>query len=262
MMEMEAGWYRDPAPADPAAPTTVRFWDGRQWTTQVKQASRQQRSEWRVEELARQREYAASVQAAGGAGYAGGYGAVGRLSERDVTPDGAPLAGWWQRVGAVLVDGLITGMVGLLVGWHFVGELAASSMAGMTALQEASRTGSTASPDLFMGRFASAYLGLLVVVVLVRFVYDVGFLKAFAATPGKMVLGLEVRLRERPGPLSWGTVLARWFTANLGSLLSLLPVVALFAWVYSLLDVLWPLWDPKRQAVHDKVARTNVACTR
>ena len=73
-----------------------------------------------------------------------------------------------------------------------------------------------------------------------------------------MVLGLERRLRERPGPLSWGTVLARWFTANLGSLLSLLPVVALFAWAYSLLDVLWPLWDPKRQAVHDKVARTNV----
>ena len=99
MMEMEAGWYRDPAPANPAAPTTVRFWDGRQWTTQVKQASRQQRSEWRVEEMARQREYAASVQAAGG-GYADGYGAVGRPSERDVTPDGVVLARWWSRFWA------------------------------------------------------------------------------------------------------------------------------------------------------------------
>jgi len=127
---------------------------------------------------------------------------------------------------------------------------------------QAQQSGSVAQSDALVQQMTGPLLALTAVMWGVRLVYDVGFLKAFAATPGKMVLGLEVRLRERPGPLSWGTVLARWFTANLGSLLSLLPVVALFAWAYSLLDVLWPLWDPKRQALHDKVARTNVVRTR
>ena len=92
----------------------------------------------------------------------------------------------------------------------------------------------------------------------IKLVYGVGFLKAFNATPGKMLLRIEVRLRERPGPMPWGTVLVRWLTQNLGGLAQLLPVVRLFSFVYTLLDDLWPLWDGKRQALHDKVARTNV----
>jgi uncharacterized RDD family membrane protein YckC len=99
-------------------------------------------------------------------------------------------------------------------------------------------------------------IGLIYLVV--GFVYQVGFLMAVQATPGKLLLGLEVRLRERPGPLSWGTVLLRWFTQNLGGALQLVPVVGLLGSVYSLLDGLWPLWDGKRQALHDKAARTNV----
>lgn len=34
------------------------------------------------------------------------------LGERDVTPDGAPLAGWWQRVGAYVLDSLLVLVVG------------------------------------------------------------------------------------------------------------------------------------------------------
>jgi hypothetical protein len=43
---------------------------------------------------------------------------------------------------------------------------------------------------------------------------------------------------------------------------SLVPLVGLLGSVYSLLDDLWPLWDGRRQALHDKVARTNVVRTR
>jgi hypothetical protein len=28
--------------------------------------------------------------------------------------------------------------------------------------------------------------------------------------------------------------------------------------LYPLLDDLWPLWDDKKQAIHDKLAKTNV----
>ena len=38
----------------------------------------------------------------------------------------------------------------------------------------------------------------------------------------------------------------------------LVPLAGQFVPFLSLLDGLWPLWDDKRQALHDKVAGTNV----
>ena len=83
--------------------------------------------------------------------------------------------------------------------------------------------------------------------------------RAFCGALGERArAGLEVRLWERPGPLSWGTVLARWFAQNVSGLLQAVPVVNLVTWVYPLLDCLWPLWDGRRQSLHDKLARTCV----
>ena len=78
------------------------------------------------------------------------------------------------------------------------------------------------------------------------------------ATPGKLMVGLRVRLREqaRPDapphraaalgrPVRPGRPRDRAVRRHLSSL-------------YSLLDDLWPLWDDKNQAIHDKIAKTNV----
>ena len=75
-------------------------------------------------------------------------------------------------------------------------------------------------------------------------------------------MGLRVRLRDRPElPLS--AVLLRWATqSGAPGMLGLVPFVGLLASVFSLLDVLWPLWDDKNQAIHDKVAKTNVVRVR
>jgi uncharacterized RDD family membrane protein YckC len=51
--------------------------------------------------------------------------------------------------------------------------------------------------------------------------------------------------------LAWRTVIARalvWAAPGLNSLLSLVRLA----------DVLFPLWHPKRQALHDLAARTQV----
>ena len=51
--------------------------------------------------------------------------------------------------------------------------------------------------------------------------------------------------------LVWRTVILRalvWAAPGLNSLLAL----------FQLLDVLFPLWQPKRQALHDLAARTQV----
>ena len=57
-----------------------------------------------------------------------------------------------------------------------------------------------------------------------------------------------MRLRDQPGTVGWGTSILRALVYQLSGLFG--P-----AW---LLNVLWPLWDDKRQALHDKAARTNV----
>ena len=78
------------------------------------------------------------------------------------------------------------------------------------------------------------------------------------ATPAKLLVGLRVRLRETPGPMPLGTVLMRWLGQFGIGLLGLIPFVGQVTGLYSLLDYLWPLWDDKKQAVHDKIAKTNV----
>ena len=180
-----------------------------------------------------------------------------------MTPDGQLLAGWGQRFLAILVDGLITGALSVLFGWSFLQKVGAAYTAYVQQAVDAARDGAQPpDPALLLSGVTGPLVAFAMVSWVVRGVYGIGFLKAFNATPGKMLLGLEVRLRERPGPLPWGTVLARWFTQNLGGAVSVVPLLGLLGWVYSLLDDLWPLWDGRRQALHDKVARTNVVRSR
>jgi uncharacterized RDD family membrane protein YckC len=77
-------------------------------------------------------------------------------------------------------------------------------------------------------------------------------------TPGKLAVGLRVRLRDAPGQLSYRTIAIRWVTQNAASIAGLIPFVGGIGGLYSILDGLWPLWDDKRQAIHDKAAKTNV----
>ena len=84
--------------------------------------------------------------------------------------------------------------------------------------------------------------------------YCIAFWTTTAQTPGKMALRISVRRVDRPGALDLGTALRR-------RLLSLIPLVPLVSGIYPiiwLLDGLWPLWDSQRQALHDKVGRTQV----
>ena len=73
-------------------------------------------------------------------------------------------------------------------------------------------------------------------------------------------VGLRVRLR--PGPLPWRAVLLHWLVQNAASFLAAIPLAGSLVGIFSILDSLWPLWDDKRQALHDKAARTNVVRSR
>ena len=70
-------------------------------------------------------------------------------------------------------------------------------------------------------------------------------------TPGKMLLGIRVRAADFGGRLGYVPALGRYL------------VGAVLWWVPfgGLLDGLWPLWDAKNQALHDKVAGSVVVRT-
>jgi uncharacterized RDD family membrane protein YckC len=264
MSEMPAGWYTDPAPANPAFPTTMRFWDGRQWTAQTRAASRKELTAWREAlQGERHREAVAHAEQVAYAQEHGIAAPVGNLlvevSPRDVTPDGQTLARWGRRYAACLLDTVVTMAIGSALGWSILSRIGDAYADFVRLSLDAARDG-TSPPDAnVLTQAVGGQLALfMLVLVAVSFVYSVVFLKAFSATPGKMALGLEVRLREMPGPLTWRTVLLRWVTQNLGGFVRLVPVVGVFGFLYSIIDGLWPLWDEHRQALHDKAAGTNV----
>jgi uncharacterized RDD family membrane protein YckC len=71
-------------------------------------------------------------------------------------------------------------------------------------------------------------------------------------TFGKRALGIQVRdATGEGGTIGVGRAALRFVTVGL---FRIVPFFGLF----TLLDGLWPLWDPRRQALHDKIAGSVV----
>jgi len=92
----------------------------------------------------------------------------------------------------------------------------------------------------FPNQAMSSLIGLLIGVT-----YYIGFWTTQGATPGKMVMGLRVVDRSSglpPDPLKCGL-------RYIGYYISAIPL---------LLGYLWVLWDPNKEAWHDKISGTRV----
>jgi uncharacterized RDD family membrane protein YckC len=194
------------------------------------------------------------------------------------TPDGQPLARWWRRVVASQIDTVVVGVA--------AGIAAIPAQVGLQrdlrSLNEGLQRRLDADPssvplgwyvDHLAATLRDHALWLLLPGLVLTFVYQCGMLRWKGATLGKLAIGLQVRMRAAPGRLPWGAVLVRVLVQfTLVSLLVLIGLVAgplgalglLFAvaWLFQLLDGLWPLWDAKWQAIHDKAAGTNVVQVR
>jgi uncharacterized RDD family membrane protein YckC len=71
-----------------------------------------------------------------------------------------------------------------------------------------------------------------------------------------MATGVRVRPLERDGKVTPQMAFLRWFGREA---VAAVPFIGFF---YLLLDSLWVLWDPRRHALHDKLARTVVVRAR
>ncbi len=107
--------------------------------------------------------------------------------------------------------------------------------------------------------YLAAFLGVLLVVFLV---YQVFFLMRWSATPGKLAVGISVRLIDRPGPLDADTAIKRAGFQAVAQALGNLPYASLLGTVLVVMDLVWPIRDVQRQALHDKVAKTIVVMGR
>jgi uncharacterized RDD family membrane protein YckC len=94
--------------------------------------------------------------------------------------------------------------------------------------------------------------------LLVNLGYEYFFVTRSGATPGKSVADISIRLRDAAGPPPGQVVLKRWGVYSALGLITNIPLVGSYLFLIPLLNYLWPLWDPNRQAWHDKVAATNV----
>jgi len=282
MTQIPAGWYPDPDPAQ-SLPDVQRYWDGQQWTEHVHapagpppagqvptypaQAAAEQQPTYPDQRAAGQSPaypvqastYPAQVDPAQGSSAQGSGGYAQAPGGPATTPDGQQLASWWSRVGAYLLDSLIVKPIVVLLALPWVRQIVSSFGDLMSEAMRAAEAGDVGpDPAAMMTDLAVPFLIFTLIGLAVNFVYHVGFLKWKAATPGKLVVGLRVRLRETPGPLSWGTVLLRWLGQFGYGLLGFIPVLGSILSIYPVVDSLWPLWDAKKQALHDKVAKTNV----
>jgi len=229
----QPGWYPDPYEPPRPRRALLRYYDGTQWTHHTVPAA----TPWSGPGAP---QYAQKVE--------------------PTTPDGVPLAGWWQRVGAYLIDAVILAVIGGLLAlpwWRDLVDIYVDFIDQAIRDAEAGRESSVDALEL-QGDVLVPLAVIALINLAVGFVYHVGFLMWKQATIGKLALGLRVRRRDVSGPMPFGTVLTRWGAQYAVTILSLVPVAGSLVSLYVLLDALWPLWDDNRQAIHDKAAGTNV----
>ena len=177
------------------------------------------------------------------------------------TADGQTLASFGARVGAYIIDWLILLVVNAVVaGWawwlwlqdyvRFVWEAAMAN--------DQARVDSLSPEELLAMLDWTFFFVAMALTLLVQAMYHIGFLATRSATPGKMMLGLSVRRVDQPGRLSVGTAFMRRLLPLGVGVLSVVPVISYLLSFVSLADLLWPIRDSKRQALHDKIAGTQV----
>jgi uncharacterized RDD family membrane protein YckC len=179
------------------------------------------------------------------------------------TPDGEPLAGWWKRLLARLIDWIIVWFVSLPLTGYFLfraaGEMGPAFEDYLREIESGNTTATapTVTPEVL--KWVIAYSVILTVVAIA---YEVFFTTRSGATPGKRALGLRVRLRDRPGPLPTQAALTRTVIPMGGNLFSSLPLISTLVGLLQVADGLLPLVNDRKQALHDLMAKTNVVDTR
>ncbi len=156
---------------------------------------------------------------------------VQRLREGSALPSSRVFAGFWIRVGAKLIDGLI------LYAVNFVISMFAGLMMPMMI-------GATPDNPENLIPFFALTCGLVLIQLAIGVAFTVFFLTRFGATPGKLALSLRV-IRTDGSGISTGRAFGRHFADILsGLILGIGYIMAGF--------------DDEKRALHDHLCDTRV----
>jgi uncharacterized RDD family membrane protein YckC len=165
-----------------------------------------------------------------------------RVQPPPLSPGGHRLAEFGDRLGAFIIDGLILGAISLVL----LLPLYLYMFFNVLNLDP------YAQPDPFdvVGPFLLLGLAALVVILGVRYLYEVEAMFRSGQTIGKRALKLRVIPLDPSLPLDRTMAFKRFLVQFVAT-----SIVPGLNWI----DGLWQLWDkPYRQCLHDKWAQTVV----
>ncbi len=175
------------------------------------------------------------------------------------TPDGVPLAQWWQRLVAAVIDNIIVQLASLVLAFPWWRDFLVWYL---DFLQTATVSSGSVDPLTLFGEINTEMARYIVPIVLIQsavtFGYHVLFLHRNGASVGKLALGIRVRRFDRPGPLTLLEASRRQALQLVFGLVGLVPFIGMVTGVVGYVDVAWLLWDQRRQCLHDKIADTLV----
>ncbi|WP_445259194.1 RDD family protein [Nocardioides aurantiacus] len=175
------------------------------------------------------------------------------------------LAGWWRRLAAFVIDTALTGavVVALTLPWvRDVWSYAAVRWAGFPVPSFSVLLAGGDTPIWWRVDIEDSLLVILGAWLAVTATYQTVFLRWRGATPGKLALGLRVRLLDRPGPLPARAIGRRLLVQLLPAALAVTAYCSALGRLVPLLGALAALRDDRRQAWHDLAAGTCVVRVR
>ncbi|EPH02447.1 hypothetical protein HMPREF1531_01753 [Propionibacterium sp. oral taxon 192 str. F0372] len=233
-----AGWYSDPVGCQ-----GYRWWDGTSWTNDTRDAASTP-----VAPAANPHRADAPLPGSAPAIQPRPFAVI----PGPATADGVPLAGWWRRAGGLAIDAMVVGMLTALVFWPFSADLVEGLNRFMDDVWRSAQTGGQ-TPDPYATTYGlgASMQQLTLVQLVVGFIYSAGMQLWRSATLGMLILGMRVVPLDR-GREHHGLPMREALLRNLlYQALSLLTITAL-------LNGGIPLMNPRRQGLHDMVARTQV----
>lgn len=146
-----------------------------------------------------------------------------------LAPFGATLAGWWQRVGALLLDILILDVPYVVVLGIVVGATSTTTVNGGRHVSSVAEAAVFIAFLVAQGLYFTLFNGV-----------------GQGQTPGNRAPGIAVRDVTTGAPIGAGRGFIRWFVRVLLYVLVIPGIV----------NDLMPLWTEKRQTIADKAANS------
>lgn len=166
-----------------------------------------------------------------------------------IAPNGAPLADFWYRLGAYMLDSLIIGAISMVVAvpalivWfvYFFSQFEVDSRGQLIE---------PANPFEAIWLLLLIEAALIFFILIVSYFYFVEYQLRKGQTVGKRVLKIKITPVDPRAALTRADFAKRWAVGHVVG--SLVPF-------FSYVDGLWQLWDkPLQQCLHDKAAKTVV----